>query len=84
MVLYFLYIIQVTRLDDSMVLFLASLPKEEYKRALEIFQMYEDFEIEGQKISQAKRRKSRRAKIDCKGSHFKPLRGLDETSRREL
>ena len=46
--------------------------------------MYEDCEIEGQKISQTKRRKSRRAKIDCKGSYFKPLRGLEETTRREL
>ena len=38
-VLYFLYIIQVTRLDDSMVLFLASLPEEEYKCVLEIFKI---------------------------------------------
>ena len=74
----------MTRLDDSMILFLASLPEEEYKCVLEIFQMYEDCEIEGQKISQAKRRKSCRAKIDCKGSYFKPLRGLDETNRIEL
>ena len=83
-VLYFWCIIQVTCLDDSMVLFLALLPEEEYKRVLEIFQMYEDCEIEGQKISWANRKKSCRAKIDCKGSHFKPVRGLDYTSRREL
>lgn len=67
-----------------MVLFLASLPEDEYKLLLEIFEKYESFKIKDQSLSGPKRGKCRQAKLDCKGSYFKPLRGLDEDARRDL
>lgn len=67
-----------------MVLFLASLPEEEYQVLLHVFEKYESFDIKGQKISRTQRGKSRFAKLDCKGGYSKPLRGIDEETRTDL
>ena len=75
---------QLSHLDDSMVLFLAALPEDEYQLLLAIFEKYESFKIKDQSLSRAQRGKSRPAKLDCKGGYFKPLRGIDEDARRDL
>ena len=67
-----------------MILYLASLPDDEYQLLLHIFEMYEDFDIKDQTLSRNQRAKFRKAKIDCKGSYFKPLRGLDKINRKKL
>ena len=42
---------QVSRLDDHMKFFLASIPEDEYKVLLQIFAMFEACDIKDQKIS---------------------------------
>ena len=67
-----------------MVFTLASLTEENYQLVLEIFKKFEEFSIKDQKLSRNKRMQSRISKLDCKGSYFKPLRGLDSEIRKEL
>ena len=64
-----------------MVLFLASLPDEEYKILLEIFNKFEACDLKDQKLSRSRMGRSR---VDCKGSNFRCLRGVDEETRKML
>ena len=73
---------QLSKLDDSMVLFLAALPEEEYSLLLKIFELFEECRIKDQKLSRAKRVQV--SKLDCVGSNFKCLRGVDAGPRMEL
>lgn len=68
-------------MDDCMVYVLASLPEDEYQIVLEIFKKYGAFDVKDQKLSRNKRVQTRISKIDCKGSYFKPIRGLDRDIR---
>ena len=64
-----------------MILFLASLPQDEYQLVLQVFERFEDCEVKDQGLSRAQRRVS---KLDCKGGYYKPLRGIDPSTRKEL
>ena len=67
-----------------MTLFLASLPQEEYQIVLQIFEKFEECELKDQSLSRAQRGATRNSKLDCKGGYFKPLRGIDPSTRKEL
>ena len=67
-----------------MVLFLASLPEEEYTTLLDMFKKYESCELKDQTLTRTQRGKMRVSKLDCKGGYFKPLRGIDEDKRKSL
>lgn len=65
--------LQVRALDDACVFFLASLPKETFSAAEEVFNLYSMGEIKGQVV----KRGTLGRKQDLKGSNFKQARGLD-------
>ena len=67
--------LQVRALDDGCVFFLASLPKETFTVAKQVFELYSMGEIKGQSAKRGTLGK----KIDLKGSNFKHARGLDMT-----
>jgi hypothetical protein len=75
---------QVSRLDDSMIFFLAALPEDEYVIVKEIFNLYELCEIKDQKLSRSQRGTLMHSKLDCKGVNFKPFRGLGSITRKDL
>ena len=67
-----------------MVLFIASLPQDEYQIAVKIFEKFELCQVKDQGLSRTQRAAIRVSKLDCKGGYFKPLRGMDPTARKEL
>ena len=73
---------QVTQLDDHMIPFLASLPDDEHAILMQIFKKYENCDMKDQKLSHAQR--VSRAKLDCRGTFLKPLRGIDVEDRRRM
>ena len=74
----------MSHLDDTMVLFIASLPQDEYEIVLKIFEKFEVCDVKDQGLSRTQRAATRVSKLDCKGGYFKPLRGMDPIARREL
>ena len=73
--------LQVSSLDDSMIFHLASLPDDDYQLFLNIVQLFQKCEMKGQKLSKATRKKIETEMLDCKGLHFKPLRGIQPVVR---
>lgn len=67
-----------------MVLFLASLPQDKYEIVTQIFEKYESCDVKDQVLSCNQRAVTRISKLDCKGGYFKPLRGMDCVTRKEL
>ena len=65
-----------------MILFLASLPQDEYEILLEIFKKFEECDLKDQTLTRTQRTKM--SKLDCKGTYFKPLRGVEQMTRRAL
>ena len=60
----------MSHLDDTMALFLASLPQDEYDLVLQIFEKFELCEVKDQSLSCAQRAATRVSKLDCKGGYF--------------
>lgn len=73
---------QTSSLDDSMIYCLSSLPEEEYKTVLMIFKKFEACELKDQKLSKTMRKRFNTSTLDCKGVNFKPIRGIDISSRK--
>ena len=71
---------QVRALDDACVFFLASLPKEMFMAAEEVFNLYSTGGIKGQ----VAKRGTLGKKLDLKGSNFKHARGIDVTTLHQL
>lgn len=70
------FIIQVEQLDDSMIYFLASLPKESFDVVKIIYTKFVNAELKSQTVPRSK--KGTTAKLlDLKGSQFKCLRGIE-------
>ena len=67
-----------------MIYFLAALPQEEYDLVLNIFELFEACDLKDQKISKNQRGSMAISKLDCKGVNFKPLRNIDEKTRKNL
>ena len=65
-----------------MILFLASLPQDEYEILQEIFKKFEECDLKDQTLTRTQRTKM--SKLDCKGTYFKPLRGVEQATRKNL
>ena len=65
-----------------MILFLASLPQDEYEILQEIFKKFEQCDLKEQTLTRTQRTKM--SKLDCKGTYFKPLREVEEMTRKDL
>ena len=64
-----------------MIFFLASLPEDDYQLFINIVKLFQKCEMKGQKLSKATRKKIETEMLDCKGLHFKPLRGIQPVVR---
>jgi hypothetical protein len=71
-----LLFVQVDQLDDGMIFFLASLPKESFDLVKNIYKKFVDVELKSQTVPRAKKGTTAK-QLDLKGSQFKCLRGIE-------